>query len=128
MVHQVEMFRGEGLGVVIRAGFLGKEGRKGSDRGFCGQWRHSSRLGVGEVMRVGTGSPVKSACRRASHISCLLQLDTHIAQGSFRPLRMSTEPVGLELNSLKTSRNAGGGEGAGEQGEPMHRNPDISPL
>lgn len=34
-VITVEMFRGEGLGVVIRAGFR-EEGPKGSDRDFVG--------------------------------------------------------------------------------------------
>lgn len=79
----VEMFRGEGLGVVIRAGFR-EEGRKGSDQGFCGQWRHSSRLEVGEVMRVETGSPTIQV-RLPQSLTHLLraQLDTHIAQGSF---------------------------------------------
>lgn len=43
-------------------------------------------------------------------------------------LRMSTVPVGLELNSLKISWNAEGREGGREQGEPTHRGPEIGPV
>lgn len=63
----------------------------------------------------------KSACRRASHISCGLSWIPTLCRAAFM-LRMSIAPVGLELNSLKISWKAGGGGVAGgggrQQSEP----------
>ncbi|MBW00805.1 Formin-like protein 1, partial [Eschrichtius robustus] len=72
--------------------------------------RRSARLEVGEERRAGTGSPTIQVCllQNLTHL-LRAQLDTHMALGSFL-LRMSMVPVGLELNSLKTSWNAEGGE------------------
>ena len=67
---------------------------------------------MGEERRAGTGSPTIQVClpQNLTHL-LRAQLDTHMALGSFL-LRMSMVPVGLELNSLKTSWNAEGGEGS----------------
>lgn len=75
-------------------------------------------------MKVGTGSPtIKSACRRAS-ISCGLSWTPTLHRAAF--ILHVRRPVGLETEQFEDIRNAGGGEGAGEQVNPC-RNPDVSP-
>lgn len=60
--------------------------------------------------------PSKSASRRASHISCGPSWMPTLRRATFI-LCMSTVPVGLQLNSLKISWKAEGGERARQRGE-----------
>lgn len=71
--------------------------------------------------------PSKSARRRASHISCGPSWIPTLRRATFI-LCMSTVPVGLQLNSLKISWKAEGGERASQQGENNTFKDMVSPL
>lgn len=72
---------------------------------------------MGEHKKAEMGHPPsKSASRRASHISCGPSWIPALRRAIFM-LCMSTVPVGLQLNSLKISWKAEGGERASLQGE-----------
>lgn len=66
--------------------------------------------------------PSKSACCRASRISCGLSWIPAVHRAA-RRLRMPTAPVRPELNSWKISRNAAGKKRGRQQGEPHPSEP-----
>lgn len=101
----------------IRAGFL-EEGtlkQDGAGDSVAKETLSRARSEGGQKARDGGRPPSKSACCRALHISCGLSWMPTLRRVAFM-LRMSTDPVGPELNSLKISWNAAGGEGGRQHG------------